>query len=139
VAASHALNARIEDDFLRQVAIRRAGRAVPEPIITPRYQKTLHVLAGKLQDGTISARKAHEASEEWGRRVYHGDVGAWVLDCEPGRDLWIPPDLLSAPTAVISCAVARFRPRSISTEQCAIIIVSATAAQEVGSSVLKPL
>jgi hypothetical protein len=133
VATSCALNARIGDEFLDQLTIRRTGRAMPAPIVTPRYQKTLRLLADKLQEGAISVQKAQDVSEEWARRVYHGRVDTWVLDCDSGREMWIPSDLVTSPAAVISYAVARFRPRSLPTDQCAIIVVNATAGDRVVS------
>jgi hypothetical protein len=133
---SHARNARAGDDFVRALTAKRAGRAVPAPLVNARYQAALRQVAVKLQDGTISAERARQAADEWGQRVYHGAARTWVLDCAKGADLPLPPELLASPTAVLTYAPAEFRPRSFTRDQCAIVVVASSDAHAV---VMKPL
>jgi hypothetical protein len=136
VALGHVQNVRAVETFVETLTARRFGEAVPEPIVAPSRQLGLRPIAQKLQAGVLSAAQARHAAERWGRSAYHGDVEAWILDCSTGRDMWLPGPLVHRPTAVISYAAAHFRPRSVPSEQCGIIVVSANVADVVK---MKPL
>ncbi|MDB4982521.1 MAG: hypothetical protein JWM82_3273, partial [Myxococcales bacterium] len=138
VAPSYVRNGRAAAVFHETLVARRAGTTVPAPFLTDSLQRWLRPLAERLQAGEASVGKTLEMSKRWGRSAYHHDVDAWVLDCAKGRDMWLPSELVSGPTAVISYAAATFRPRSLPTEQCAIIVVLANGSDTVSMKSLGP-
>jgi hypothetical protein len=138
VPVSHVQNGRAAAVFHDALVARRAGKTVPEPLVTDSLQRWLRPIAERLQSGDASVGATLKMCRRWGRSAYHHDVDAWVLDCAQGRDMWLPPELTTRPTAVISYAAATFRPRSLPNDQCAIVVVSANGSETVSMKSLSP-
>jgi hypothetical protein len=135
----HVQNVRAAQAFVETLTSRRLGEAVPEPIVIASRQEGLRPIAQKLQSGVLSAAQAREAAERWGRHVYRRDVEAWILDCSAGRQMWLPGALVHRPAAVISYAAAYFRPRSMVSEQCGLVVVSGNGAEVVTMKALNEI
>jgi hypothetical protein len=124
VALSQADNVQAGDAFLDALSARRRAINLPEPIITPRYQAELRVIAEDLQGGKLSATGARQSAQDWGRKAYGQDVEIFVADCAAPGGAVPPQRLVEMPAAVISYAAAHFRPRSLGRDQCAVLVVA---------------
>ena len=80
---------------------------------------------------------ARRAIDSWGQAAYQRTVEPWVIDCAAGAEMQIPAQLVELPSAVISYAAARFRPRSLARDQCAVLVVSLTGSETVASPMPK--
>lgn len=129
VALGRAANVDAGDSFLSALTTARQAHGLPAPLITPRYQSEISTFAEDLQSGKTSAAGARRAIEGWGGATYHHAVKTWLVDC--GKS---PPQVPSAldemPAAVVSYAAAHFRPRSLGADQCVVLVVAATGADE---------
>lgn len=135
VAISYAENYRANDQFLEGLADRRKEEPIPDPIVTPALQPQLRVIAEMLQAGQISVAEAQRASQRWGRKAYHrNNIDAWVLDCGHGRNMSFPSALVHRPTAVITYAAAYHKPPTVSSPQCAMLIVSPNGPEVVSTA-----
>ena len=130
VAIIRASNVQAEDSFLTQLTTERAAAGRAAPVVTPRYQSEILTFAGDLQTGKISAAEARRSIERWGRVAFQRDVGAWVVSCT-GGGMTVPSELSSVPSAVVAVAAAHFRPRSMTADQCAILVVAVVGAESV--------
>lgn len=133
VAVGQAANVDTGDTFLAMLTEKRQAAGRSPPLVTPRYQADIRTFAADLQIGKTSATGVRRAIESWGRAAYQRDVEPWVIDCAAGDRMQIPAQLVELPSAVISYAAARFRPRSLAQDQCAILVVSLTGSETVGS------
>ncbi|HVZ72697.1 MAG TPA: hypothetical protein VHJ20_10020 [Polyangia bacterium] len=97
----------------------------------PSLQRALSPVGQKLQAGVATVADAQQASERWGRAAFRSEVEVWVLDCAAGREMDLPSALVNRPTAVLAYAAAHFRPRSLSSDQCAIVVVAASSSYNV--------
>jgi hypothetical protein len=131
VPACHARNLETTDRFIERLTVARQQTLMPAPLETPSHQRSISKIAAALQDGLISAARAQDELERWGRAAYRGGVEALILDCADASAAALPASLVKPPTAVISYAAAYFRPRSSSSEQCAILVVIALGAEPV--------
>jgi hypothetical protein len=131
VAASSAETNHAEDLFLETLTSRRAGTTLPMPAVAPQLQPKIRQIAEFMRQGILSAVGAEREALRWGAAAYHGDVEAWVLDCNKGAEMALPRTLLDRPTAVITYAAAHFHPRSLASVQCAIILVAAKGGEHV--------
>lgn len=137
VAVSQAANVDTGDTFLAMLTEKRRAAGRSDPLVTPRYQADIRSLAADLQIGKASAASVRRAIESWGRAAYQRDVEPWVIDCAAGAEMQIPAQLVELPSAVISYAAARFRPRSLARDQCAVLVVSLTGSETVASPMPK--
>jgi hypothetical protein len=133
VAVSQAANVDTGDTFLAILSEKRRAAGRSAPLVTPRYQADIRSFAADLQIGKASAAGVRRAIESWARAAYQRDVEPWVIDCATGAEMQIPAQLVELPSAVISYAAARFRPRSLTRDQCAILVVALTGSETVGS------
>jgi hypothetical protein len=117
-------NVETGDQFLDALTSARQKRGLPAPDVPPRYQAEIRKFAEDLQEGRTSAAGALRAIRIWGQAVYEGPVDAWVLDCGGGHPPQLPEPLVGTPAAVISYAAARFRPASLATDQCGLLVVA---------------
>jgi hypothetical protein len=131
VAMSRAANVQAEDAFLARLTSERQAEGRPAPVVTPRYQSEIRPFAEDLQAGKVSAAEARRAIGGWGRTAFQRDVKTWVVSCTGGAVATPPSDLRAMPSAVVALAAAHFRPRSMTAEQCAILIVAVTGAESV--------
>jgi hypothetical protein len=129
VALGRAANVDAGDSFLSALTASRQAHGLPAPMITPSYQAEIRTFAEDLQSGKTSAAGAQRAIEAWGGTTYHHAVKSWLADCGKGAPQ-IPPALDEMPTAVVSYAAAHFRPRSLGADQCVVLVVAATGADE---------
>jgi hypothetical protein len=130
VAVGLAANVDAGDSFLTALTAARATRSLPAPLVTPRYQSEIRNFAEDLQAGKTSAAGARRAIESWGRVAYRRQVTSWVVDCGAGQPPQIPSALAELPTAVVSYSAAHFRPRSLASEQCAVLVVALNSGDE---------
>jgi len=137
VVVSQAANVDTGDTFLAMLTEKRRAAGRSAPLVTPRYQTDIRSFAADLQIGKASAASVRRAIESWGRAAYQRDVEPWVIDCAAGAEMQIPAQLIELPSAVISYAAARFRPRSMARDQCAILVVALTGSETVGSQTPK--
>jgi hypothetical protein len=129
---SRAANVQAEDSFLTQLTTERAAAGRPAPVVTPRYQSEILTFAGDLQTGKISAAEARRSIERWGRVAFQRDVLSWVVPCAgAGGRAVLPGELVKLPAAVVAYAAAHFRPRSMTADQCAILVVAVVGAESV--------
>ncbi len=126
VAVGMAANVDADDAFLAALTAARAARGLPAPLVTPHYQSEIRNFADDLQAGKTSAAGAQRAIETWGRLAYQRPVATWLVDCGTGLQPRIPAALAALPVAVVSYAAAHFRPRSLATDQCAILVAALT-------------
>jgi hypothetical protein len=126
-------NVEIGDQFLNALTTARGAEGLPPPVVAPRYQSELRPYAEELQAGKTSAPGALKAIKDWGRRVYHGEVETWVVDCGSGHPMEMPPRLLKLPEAIVAYAGARFQPQSLPNAQCAVLVVGLTDTTHVPS------
>jgi hypothetical protein len=124
VALSRATIVQADDTFLAKLTAERRAANLPAPIVTPRHQDGLRIVAEDLQAGKLNAAEAARASERWGRAAYRRPVAAWLVDCAAGNGMKLPGALVDRPEAVVSFATAYFRPRSMATDQCAVLVVA---------------
>ena len=134
VAVGLAANVDAGDAFLAALTAARAARNLPAPLVTPHYQSEIRNFAEDLQAGKTSAAGAQRAIEAWGRVAYRRPVASWLIDCGAGQPPKIPSALAELPSAVVSYAAARFRPRSMAADQCAILVVAPKPGDEASSS-----
>ena len=127
-------NVDAADRFLTALTSRRHAASVPSPVVVPRYQDELRGYAAELQAGKISAADAQRTIATWGKSRYAADVAVYLVDCSPGQNMPIPLRLVELPTAVISYAAAYFHPRSMTTNQCAILVVAVVGPQVVSQT-----
>jgi hypothetical protein len=130
VAVGLAANVDAGDGFLAALSTARAARSLPAPLVTPRYQSEIRNFAEDLQAGKTSATGAQRAIERWGRIAYRRPVASWLVDCGVGQPPQIPSALAELPVAVVSYAAARFRPRSLAADQCAVLVVALKGGDE---------
>lgn len=130
VEMSRAANVQAEDTFLARLTADRGAAGRTAPVVTPRYQSEIRVFADELQAGKTSAAEALRSIERWGRTAFQRDVGAWVVSCT-GGGMTLPSELVSLPSAVVAIAAAHFRPRSMTAEQCALLIVAVRGGESV--------
>ena len=130
VEMSRAANVQSEDTFLARLTADRGAAGRTAPVVTPRYQSEIRSFADDLQVGKISAAEALRSIERWGRAAFQRDVGAWVVSCT-GGGMTVPSELVSMPSAVVAIAAAHFRPRSMTAEQCALLIVAVRGGEAV--------
>jgi hypothetical protein len=128
VALAQSENVQAGDAFLDALGARRRSLNLPAPIVTPRYQAELRVIAEDLQAGKTSAGGARQAAQTWGRTAYGQDVASFVVDCAAPGGMELPSRLVEMPSAVISYAAAHFRPRSLGRDQCAVVVVAPVGA-----------
>jgi hypothetical protein len=131
VEAGSAQTIQVEERFLETLTSRRVGTTLPTPVVTPHLQPKIRQIAEFMGQGVLSAAGAQREALRWGALAYRGDVEAWVLDCRKGAGMALPRTLLVRPTAVISYAAAHFRPRSLASVQCAIVVVAAKGGERV--------
>jgi hypothetical protein len=130
VEMSRSANVQTEDTFLARLTVDRGAAGRTAPVVTPRYQSEIRAFAQDLQAGKISAAEARRSIERWGRAAFERDVGAWVVSCT-GGSMTVPTELTNMPSAVVSVAAAHFRPRSMTAEQCALLIVAVRGGESV--------
>lgn len=123
VALAQSENVQAGDAFLDALGARRRSLNLPAPIVTPRYQAEIRVIAEDLQAGKTSADAARQAAQTWGRTAYAQDVQSFIVDCGAPGGMELPSRLVELPSAVISYAAAHFRPRSLGRDQCAVLVV----------------
>jgi hypothetical protein len=128
VALVQSDNVQAGDAFLDALAARRRSLNLPAPIVTPRYQAEIRVIAEDLQAGKTSAVGARQAAQTWGHAAYGQDVQSFVLECPAPGATELPSRLVEMPSAVISYAAAHFRPRSAGRDQCAVVVVALVGA-----------
>jgi hypothetical protein len=128
VALAQADNVQAGDAFLDALTARRRSANLAAPIVTPRYQADMRVIAEDLQAGKTSAAGARQAAESWGRAAYGQAVQSFVVDCGAPKGPEPPQRLVEMPSAVISYAAAHFRPRSMQRDQCAVLVVALVGA-----------
>jgi hypothetical protein len=131
VETSRAANVQVEDAFLARLTADRGAAGRSAPVVTPRYQSEIRSFADELQSGKISAAEAQRSIARWGRVAFQRDVGAWVVSCTGGGTTTLPSELATMPSAVVAYAAAHFRPRSMTAEQCALLIVAVQGAESV--------
>lgn len=131
VEPSRAANLQAADQFFDALTARRRAANLPPPVVAGRLQLHFERIAEALQRGDLSAAAARREALRWGRETYKRDVDAWLVDCTAGAATAFPSLLLDRPIAVISFAAARFRPRSLSADQCAVIVLAVTGAVDV--------
>ncbi|HEY6475156.1 MAG TPA: hypothetical protein VI456_01160 [Polyangia bacterium] len=129
VALGRAANVDAGDSFLSALTATREARGLPAPMVTPRYQSEIGTFADDLQGGKTSAAGARRAIEAWGGSAYRRTVKSWLVDCGKGSSQ-LPSALAELPSAVVSYAAAHFRPRSLATDQCVVLVVAPTGAGE---------
>jgi hypothetical protein len=131
VELSISQNVDAGDRFLTALTARRQAASLSPPVTVPRYQQEISAYAADLQAGKTSATAAERAIETWGKSRYAADVAGFLVDCSAAENMAIPSRLIELPTAVISYAVAYFRPRSLAQNQCAILVVAVVGPQSV--------
>ena len=124
-------NVEAAERFLSALSSRRKAVNLTPPIAVPRYQEEIRAYATDLQSGKISAVDAEHAIGQWGRSRYGTEVSVFMLDCSAGEAMPLPPRLIELPTAVIAYAAAHFRPRSLTQNQCAILLVAVVGSEAV--------
>ena len=129
VALARAANVDAADSFLTALTTARQAHGLPAPMVTPQHQSEMSSLAEDLQSGKTSAEGARLAIEAWGGATYHHAVETWLVDCANGPPK-IPAALGERPTIVLSYAAAHFRPRSLAADQCVVLVVVPTGADE---------
>jgi hypothetical protein len=134
VPASLGDNARAAEAFRAALVAARAGTTLPEPTVTSNRQARVRQIADALQRGDISAGRARDAAQRWGETATRGAVDVWVLDCAAGARMRLPGGLTSPPVLALAFAASHFRPASLPTVQCAVIVVSARGGERVGQS-----
>jgi hypothetical protein len=130
VAMSRAANVQAEDAFLARLMADRGAAGRSAPVVTPGYQTEIRSFAEDLQAGKTSAAEARRSIERWGRAAFQRDVGSWVVSCT-GGGMTVPSELVDMPSAVVAVAAAHFRPRSMTAEQCALLIVAVRGGESV--------
>jgi hypothetical protein len=131
VPGCHSRSIETTARFIERLTVARQQTMMPAPIETPSYQRSISKIAAALQDGVISVARAQDELERWGRAVYRGGVDALILDCADATAAALPASLVTPPTAVISYAAAYFRPRSLPSEQCVILVVISVGTEPV--------
>ena len=124
-------NVDAADTFLSTLTSRRRAEQRTPPIVAPGYETEMRGFAEDLQAGKTSAGGTEGAVAAWARSVYHREVKSFVLDCSAGSAMPLPAFLVEAPTLVIACAAAHFRPRSLPHRQCAVIAVVPVGSERV--------
>lgn len=123
VPPSRVADVNAEEAFLATLDSARRAANLASAVVTPRFQTEIRSFADQLEAGEISAKAARTLVAKWGRVAYQRDVDAWALPCGPAGQMQLPKELVTAPAAVVSYAAAHFRPRSMTTDQCAILVV----------------
>ena len=131
VALSRAANMQSGDAFIAKLTADRRAANLPPPVLTPAYQDGIRNFAEDLQAGKLTAGEAQRAIDRWGRAAYQQPISTWMLDCAAGENMKVPRALVDRPSAVLSCAAAHFRPRSLANEQCAVLVVAIEGAAPV--------
>jgi hypothetical protein len=129
VALARAANVDASDSFLSALTTARLAHGLPAPMVTPQHQSEITIFAEDLQVGKTSVEGARRAIEAWGNVAYHHAVETWLVDCANGAPR-IPSALGERPTVVVSFAAAHFRPRSLAADQCVVLVVVPTGAEE---------
>jgi hypothetical protein len=129
VALARAANVDAADSFLSALTTARQKQGLPAPMVAPQHQSEMTILAEDLQSGKTSVEGARQAIEAWGSATFHHAVDTWLVDCANGAPR-IPPALGERPTIVVSFAAAHFRPRSMAADQCVVLVVVPTGADE---------
>jgi hypothetical protein len=129
VALARAANVDAADSFLSALTAARQSHGLPAPMVAPRYQSEMTNLAEDLQVGKTSVEGARRAIDAWGSATYHHAVETWLVDCANGAPR-IPSALGERPTVVVAFAAAHFRPRSLAADQCVVLVVVPTGADE---------
>ena len=131
VALSRATNVQSSDTFLAKLTAERRAANLPPPVVTPRHQDGILAVAEDLQAGKLTASEAQRAIDRWGKAAYQRSVATWLVDCAAGEGMKVPRALVDRPSAVVSYATAHFRPRSLATDQCAVLVVAVEGAEQV--------
>jgi hypothetical protein len=139
VAVGLVANVDAGDSFLTALTAARAARSLPAPLATPRYQSEIRNFAEDLQAGKTSAAGARRAIERWGNVAYRRPVTSWLIDCGAGQSPQIPSALAGLPVAVVSYAAAHFRPRSMTADQCAVLVVALQGGAEAEPAPAEPV
>jgi hypothetical protein len=131
VALSRAANAQTDEEFLTRLTAERRAASLPAPVLTPRHQDEIRNFAEDLQGGKLTAAEALRAIDRWGRAAYQRSVATWIIDCAAGDKMKLPGALVDRPSAVVSFATAHFRPRSLASDQCAVLVVALEGSEQV--------
>jgi len=131
VELARAENVESGDAFFAALTSRRHATARAEPVIAPRYQSEIRVFAEDLQVGKTTIGGAERAVAAWARRAYGVDVKTFLLDCSAARAMPIPDSLVEKPVVVMSYAAAHFRPRSLPSTQCALLVALVIGSERV--------
>jgi hypothetical protein len=123
VALSRAANVQAGDTFLSRLTEERRAANLPAPVVTPQHQDTVRTVAEDLQSGKLTAGDARRAIERLG--------SVWLVDCAAGEKMKLPSALVERPVAIISYAAAHFRPRSLASDQCAVLVVALEGGEQV--------
>jgi len=118
------------DAFLSALTSRRRAASRTTPIVVAQYQAQLRAFAESLQGGAASAAEIEKALREWARSIWGGEVAIYALDCSKGEGMALPSSLVDRSSAGITFAAAHFRPRSLTQNQCAILVVAPSGGAE---------
>ncbi len=124
VALSRAANVQAADVFLAKLTAERRAANRAAPVLAPRLDDVLRAAAEDLQAGKLTAGEVKRGIERWG--------SAWLVDCAGGENMKLPSALVERPSAVVSFAAAHFRPRSLASDQCAVLVVALEGSEQVG-------
>jgi hypothetical protein len=129
VALARAANVDAADSFLSALTTARLAHGLTAPMVAPQHQSEITIFAEDLQAGKTSVEGARRAIEAWGSVTYHHAVDTWLVDCTKGAPQ-VPSALGERPAFVVSFAAAHFRPRSLAADQCVVLVVVPTGADE---------
>src|SRR4051812_2181015 len=124
VALSRAANVQAGDTFVAKLTAERRAASLPPPVLTPDHQDGIRAFAEDLQAGKLTPAEARGAIDRGGRTAYQRPGATRLVDCGPGENMKGPHRLVERPSAVLAYAAAHFRPRSLASEQCAVLVVA---------------